>query len=67
MTGISSNRMTNSNQSSCGAGLSMGIGNKSQGTTVNRATNKIKMDPNNTSKPLCKPDVKTTQTYKIGR
>ena len=67
MPGIYSTRTTNSNQSSCGAGLSMGIGNKSSGTTVNRATNKIKMDPNNTRMPLCEPKVKTTQTYKIGR
>ena len=66
MPGIYSTRTTNSNQSSCGAGLSMGIGNKSPGTTVNRATNKIKMNPL-TRKPLCEPEVKTTQTYYIGK
>ena len=42
MTGISSNRTTNSNQNSCGAGLSMGIGNKSNGTNTNRASNSTK-------------------------
>tara|TARA_B100001250_G_scaffold270521_1_gene233495 strand:- start:365 stop:562 length:198 start_codon:yes stop_codon:yes gene_type:complete len=42
MPGISSNRMTNQTGRGCGAGLSMGIGNKSNGTNTNRASNSTK-------------------------
>ena len=54
--GIYSTRTTNSNQSSCGAGL-MPLG--TPGISRNSGPKR--------TKTTCEPEVKTTQTYYIGK